>query len=331
MSTRPEIPGLHHVTAITADAPGNVAFYTRTLGLRLVKKTVNQDDVSAYHLFYGDARGSPGMDMTFFDWPRAAPNVPGGGTVARVSFAVPSAGALRWWQDRFDRLGVPHGDIADRRGRSALAFADPEGQRLELVDAEGAGGPAVQPWPGSPVPPDVAIRSFYGVTLDAPAAGPTVAFLTLHMGFRAADRFEDGGRPVTVLECGPGGAGTEVRVAAPWARRGAPGSGGVHHVAFRAVDDAEQAHWLAALRAARVPNSGLVDRHYFRSLYFREPGGVLFEIATDGPGFATDEPADRLGERLALPPFLEPHRARIEAGLIPLDTGAAARGGPSDG
>jgi glyoxalase family protein len=332
VSTRPEIPGLHHVTAITADAARNVAFYTRTLGLRLVKKTVNQDDVSAYHLFYGDARGSPGMDMTFFDWPQAAPNVPGGGTVARVSFAVPSAAALEWWEDRFDRLGVPHGGVLERRGRPAMAFADPEGQRLELVDAEGAGGPPVEPWAGSPVPVEVAVRCFYGVTLDALAPGPTVAFMTERLGFRLADRFEDeGGRPVTVLECGPGGAGAEVRVAAAWGRRGVPGSGGVHHVAFRAADDAAQAGWLAALRAARVPNSGLIDRYYFRSLYFREPGGVLFEIATDGPGFATDEAAEHLGERLALPPFLEPQRARIEAGLAPLDTTDAAAGGPTDG
>lgn len=364
----PELPGLHHVTAITGDAPGNVAFYTRVLGLRLVKKTVNQDDLSAYHLFYGDAKGSPGMDLTFFDWPHAPGNVPGAGTVARIALAVPDAAALRWWQDRFARLRIAHGEIADRRGRQALAFTDPEGQCLELVDGSGAGGPPVEPWAGSPVPVEVGIRSFYGVTIYGPAlhgpaphgaapdrAGlrgsaldgsapyeaalygapraaaapsPTVALLTGLLGFWQTDAFADAeGRPVTVLESGTGGAGTEVRVVSPRGPQGMPGIGGVHHIALRTASDATQHQWLEILQAARVPNSGIVDRYYFRSLYFREPGGVLLEIATDGPGFATDETPGELGRRLALPPFLEPRRAQIEAGLTPLPTdGPGARG-----
>lgn len=339
----PEIPGLHHVTAITGDAPGNVAFYTRVLGLRLVKKTVNQDDLSAYHLFYGDGKGSPGMDLTFFDWPHAPGNVPGAGTVARIALAVPDAAALRWWQDRFARLRIAHGEIADRRGRQALAFTDPEGQCLELVDGSGAGGPPVEPWAGSPVPVEVGIRSFYGVTVYGPAIhgpalygapraaaapSPTVALLTGLLRFRQTDAFADAeGRPVTVLESGAGGAGTEVRVVSPRGPQGMPGIGGVHHIALRTASDATQHQWLEILQAARVPNSGIVDRYYFRSLYFREPGGVLLEIATDGPGFATDEAPGELGRRLALPPFLEPRRAQIEAGLTPLPTdGPGARG-----
>ena len=319
MTERPVIPGLHHVSAITGDAAANVAFYTGVLGLRLVKKTVNQDDVSMYHLFYGDARGSPGMDLTFFHWPQAAPNRPGSGTVATISLAVPSAGALRWWAERLQRLGVPHGEIEDRRGTAALRFADPEGQSLELVDASAAGGPDVQAWEGSPVPVEFGIRSFYGVTLDVAAPAPTLARLTGLLGFRQTDAFADAaGRPVAVLETGPGGAGAEVRVVASGTRRGQPGTGGVHHVALRTESDATERFWLAALNAAGIPNSGIVDRYYFRALYFREPGGILMEISTDGPGFATDEPLATLGQRLALPPFLEPHRAEIEAALPPL-------------
>ena len=326
MAARPEVPGLHHVTAITGDAPGNVAFYRRVLGLRLVKKTVNQDDVSAYHLFYGDARGSPGMDLTFFDWPGATPNVPGTGTVAGVGLAVPDTSALRWWADRFERLGVAHGPVGERRGRAALSFTDPEGQRLELVDGSGLPGPETRRWADGPVPEEVAIRSFFGVTLDTAVPGPTVALLTGLLGFRQEEALEEGGRPVAVLRCGAGGAGSEVVVRASGTRRGVPGRGGVHHVAFRTADDASQRAWLALVQAARIPNSGIVDRYYFRSLYFREPGGVLFEIATDGPGFATDEAPEHLGEALALPPFLEPRRAEIEAGLRPLATAAEPAG-----
>lgn len=328
MPPRPVIAGLHHVTAITGSAPGNVDFYTRVLGLRLVKRTVNQDDVSAYHLFYGDARGSPGMDLTFFDWPRSGLNVPGGGSVARIALAVPDVGALDWWRERFERLGVAHGPITDRRGRAALAFADPEGQRLELVDASGVSGPHVEPWVGSPVPEAVGIRSFYGVTLDAVAPAPTMAVLTELLGFRRLDAYRDAdGRALTVLEAGSGGAGTELTIVSPWVRRGMPGIGGVHHVAWRTADDATQREWLRVLGEAGVPNSGIVDRYYFRSLYFREPGGVLFEIATDGPGFVTDEAAEHLGEALALPPFLEPRRAEIEVGLLPLPVAAAGAAG----
>jgi glyoxalase family protein len=327
MSTGPAIPGLHHTTAITGRAADNVAFYTQVLGMRLVKKTVNQDDVSAYHLFYGDETGSPGTEVTFFDWPDASPNVPGAGTVARISLAVPDRDALAWWRARFRSLGVRHGETEDRRGRAALTFADPEGQRLELVDAAGA-DLAARPWARSPVPAEVAIRGMYGVTLEIADAAPTLALMTGLMGFRRTDGYEGpDGASVTLLETGAGGPGTEVRVVVPpSARRGVPGTGGVHHVAFRAPDRPTHRAWLGRLQDAGVRCTPVVDRYYFQSIYFREPGGVLFEIATDGPGFATDEPVERLGERLALPPFLEPMRARIEAGLRPLDTPGAGAG-----
>ena len=318
------ISGLHHVTAITGRPADNLAFYTGVLGLRLVKKTVNQDDVTAYHLFYGDEAGRPGTEVTFFSWPDAPRNRPGTGSVARISLAVPGAEALAWWRDRFARLGVQHGEIMDRRGHPALRCADPEGQRLELVAVAGGTG---TPWAGSPVPVEVGIRGLHGVTVEVATPGPTIALMTAVLGFRQTDAFtDDAGAAVTVLEGGTGGAGTEVAVIVPTAvRPGHPGIGGVHHVAFRTADDAAQRTWQQRLRGAGVATSPIVDRYYFKSVYFHEPGGTLFEIATDGPGFAADEPAEHLGERLALPPFLEPERAQIEAGLPPLPTTGADR------
>ncbi|MDQ6773334.1 MAG: ring-cleaving dioxygenase [Candidatus Dormibacteraeota bacterium] len=313
--------GLHHVTAITADASRNVAFYTRALGMRLVKRTVNQDDVSAYHLFYADAGGRPGTDLTFFDWSFAAPNRPGVGTVDRTSLRVPGA-SLGWWSDRFERLSIPHEPVFRRRGGGVLAFADPEGQRLELVADDGAVLPGGEPWTGGGVPPEHGVRGLFGVTLCVAAMEPTERILTQVMGFRRIpdeEPAEPGRGFVALFEVGPGGPGAEVRVLVPAAAEGGhPGRGGVHHVAFRTPTVATQELWLEKLHAARVATTPLIDRFYFSSLYFREPGGVLFEIATDGPGFAVDEPAGSLGQSLALPPFLEPRRREIEAGLRPI-------------
>jgi len=316
-----ELGGLHHVTAVTTEASENVAFYTEVLGLRLVKKTVNQDDVSAYHLFYGDELGRPGTEVTFFDWPhlRIAPNHAGAGEISATELRVPGWEALEFWSERLAEFGVAHGGIEERDGRPLLSFTDPEGQRLRLVDDAGTGVEGGVPWEGSPVPQEVGIRGLGAVELTVQELGPTAWVLTEALGFRrVGEHAQDGGR-VAVFEVGPGGQGAEVRVVenseAPPARLG---RGGVHHVAFRTPDDEEHAAWRARIRASGLGVTPQIDRYYFRSIYFREPGGVLFEIATDGPGFAMDEDAAHLGERLSLPPFLEPHREQIEAGLEPI-------------
>jgi glyoxalase family protein len=320
-----ELGGLHHVTAVTTEANENVAFYTEVLGLRLVKKTVNQDDVSAYHLFYGDELGRPGTEVTFFDWPhlRIAPNHAGSGEISATELRVAGREALEFWAERLAEYGVAPAGLEERDGRPLIAFTDPEGQRLRLVDDTGSGVAGGVPWEGSPVPREAGVRGLGAVELTVANLEPTAWVLTEVLGFRRVDA-HDGGRDI-VFEVGPGGPGSEVRVVeepdAPPARLG---RGGVHHVAFRTPDDEEHAAWRERIRAAGLGVTPQIDRYYFRSIYFREPGGVLFEIATDGPGFATDEDAARLGERLALPPFLEPHREKIEAGLEPI--GAPSRG-----
>lgn len=326
-----QLGGLHHVTAVTGDAPRNVEFYTRMLGMRLVKKSVNQDDVSAYHLFYGDDIGHAGTELTFFDWPDAGVNRPGAGTIAAIALRAPDRASLDRWAQRFDEIGVSHGAIEERAGRATLPFTDPEGQRLELV-APAAGeevSPGGVPWTGSPVPAEDQIRGLHAVRLTLARSGPTVEVLTEAMGFRPAGEYvlpaSDGEpeRTVYVFQTGPGGLGTEVHLEERSdLRRGRVGIGGVHHVAFRTPNDEEHRAWRERLVREGLGATPVIDRFYFHSVYFREPGGVLFEIATDGPGFATDEDAEHLGERLALPPFLEPYRAEIEAGLRPLPTTA---------
>jgi glyoxalase family protein len=316
-----ELKGLHHVTAVTGDTAENVRFYTETLGLRLVKKTVNQDDVSAYHLFYGDELGSAGTEVTFFDWPNIGPNLPGVGSVAAIGLRVPGRAALDWWVRRLDDRGVPHGSVVERGGRASIALTDAEGQRLVLADDGGTGGGT--PWAGSPVPVEVGIRGLDSMTLSVRRLGPTAQVLTEALGFRQRDEYlspGDQGRRVLVFEVGPGGPGTELHIEErddlPPTRLGA---GGVHHIAFRTPNDQEHAAWQRRIASAGLRVTPVIDRFYFKSIYFREPGGVLFEIATDGPGFATDEDPAHLGERLSLPPFLEPYRAQIEAGLKPID------------
>ena len=320
-----ELGGLHHVTAVTTEAQQNIAFYTQALGMRLVKKTVNQDDVSAYHLFYGDEIGRAGTEVTFFDWPqlRIAPNHAGAGEISATELRVAGREAVEWWADRLSELGVDHGGVEERDGRALVAFTDPEGQRLRLVDDGPVNGSMGTeggvPWKGSPVPRENGIRGLNGVELTVRDLEPTSWVLTEVLGFRkTGEAARDRGRAV-VYEVGAGGPGTEVRVVespdAPWAHLG---RGGVHHVAFRTPNDEEHAGWRQKIRAAGLGVTPVIDRYYFRSIYFREPGGVLFEIATDGPGFATDEDAAHLGERLSLPPFLEPRREEIEAGLVPV-------------
>lgn len=313
-----QLHGIHHLTAVSADARGNHDFYTRVLGMRLVKKTVNQDDVSAYHLFYADGRGSPGTDLTFFDWPVGRERR-GTNSIVRTSLRVAGEAALTYWVARLDAERVPHGEVREVDGRLQLDFEDPEGQRLTLVDDGGAG--PFHPWDRSPVPEANQIRGLGPIVISVPQLAPSDAFLTQVMAMRRARDFDATDAPgvkVHVYEMGVGGPAAELHVRVePNLSQAQPGAGGVHHVAFRVHDD-EYAHWVDRLRRLRIPSSGPVDRYYFRSLYTREPNGILYEIATDGPGFASDEPLEALGERLSLPPFLEPQRAAIERNLKPL-------------
>ena len=312
-----QLTGIHHLTAVSADAPGNVRFYTQVLGMRLVKKTVNQDDVTAYHLFYADGEARPGTDLTFFDWsvPR---EMRGTHAIVRTALRVNGA-SLPWWKERLTEAAVRHRDIATIDGRSTLEFEDPEGQRLALIDDGGKGD--ARPWAKSPVPAEHQIRGLGPITLSVPKLHSTDVVLREVMGLRKAREYPhpDTKDTIHVYEMGEGGPAAELHVAVqPGLAVAEQGAGAVHHVAFRTPDEAQYDAWAKRLQDMGIPNSGKVDRYYFRSLYFREPNGILFEIATDGPGFATDEPLDKLGERLALPPFLEPRRAAIEAGLKPL-------------
>lgn len=313
-----QLHGIHHLTAVTANARGNHDFYTRVLGMRLVKKTVNQDDVSAYHLFYADGLASPGTDLTFFDWP-VGPERRGTGAVVRTALRVAGAGVLEEWAARLDAAGIAHSPVREVGGRLQLDFEDPEGQRLALVD-DGGAGPS-HPWARSPVPEALQVRGLGPITVSVPNLAPSGAFLTDVMAMRQARRFAAADAPdvtVHVYEMGGGGPDAELHVRVepglPPARQGA---GGVHHVAFR-IPDAAYEGWTDRLQRLGVRSSGPVDRFYFRSLYVREPNGILYEIATDGPGFATDEPMETLGESLSLPPFLEARRTAIERGLKPL-------------
>lgn len=315
-----QLHGIHHLTAVSADARGNHDFYTRILGMRMVKKTVNQDDVSAYHLFYADGQASPGTDLTFFDWP-APREQRGTNSVVRTGLRVNGAAALDYWAARLDEHKVPRGQISEADGRLELPFEDFEGQRLALVD-DGGAGPA-HAWERSPVPAEHQIRGLGPITMSVARAEYSHAFATEVMGMRLDGVVEGAdGVSTRVYAMGEGGPAAELHMRVePKLPRHQPGAGGVHHVAFRVKDD-EYNYWVKRFETLGLRSSGPVDRYYFRSLYVREPSGILYEIATDGPGFATDEPMEALGERLALPPFLEPRRAEIERGLKPLQTGS---------
>ena len=313
-----QLTGIHHLSAITADARRNHDFYTRILGMRLVKKTVNQDDVSAYHLFYADGLASPGSDLTFFDYP-SNPEIRGTRSIVRTSLRVAGRDTLQWWQRRLADLGVISGEVHERNGRATLDFEDFEGQRLRLVDDGGHG--EAHPWAESPVPPEHQIRGLGPIALSVPDLAATHHVLTETLGMMPAQSGADFGQETThIYTMGDGGPAAELHVVVePGARRAIPGAGSVHHVAFR-IPDSDYDKWFARLETSGVRSSGPVDRFYFRSLYFREPSGILFEIATDGPGFTADEPLASLGKRLALPPFLEARRAEIEANLTPLES-----------
>ncbi|RKP58044.1 ring-cleaving dioxygenase [Cohnella endophytica] len=318
------VKGIHHLSAMTGDVKVNYEFYTETLGMRLVKKTVNQDDTTAYHLFYGDERGNPGTELTFFDFPGIGPAKAGVSSISGTSLRVASDEALRFWEKRFEKLGVKHEAISEFAGRNVIFFEDPEGQQLALVsDENNTGVAAGTAWEQSPVPVAFAIIGLGPVRLTVRKPESTIAVLGL-LGFRETSRVPalvEGQEDIVILQVGEGGSGAEVQIEPrndiPVAQQG---KGGVHHVAFRVEDEEEIMAWLDILNQFRLPNSGFVERYYFLSLYFREPNGILFELATDGPGFATDEPFETLGESLALPPFLESRRQAIEANLKPLDT-----------
>jgi glyoxalase family protein len=315
------LKGFHHLTAISADIRGNHRFYTQVLGMRLVKRSVNQDDVTAYHLFYADAKGSPGTDITFFDWsmPRERR---GTHSIVCTHLRVKGTKALEWWRARLADQNVSTSAIAEVDGRRVLYFEDPEGQRLALVDDGGAGDPPVT-WEKSPVPAELQIRGLGPITISVPSINDTELVLMEVMNMRKVRDYAHTENPqnhVHVYEMGDGGPHAELHVAVqpdlPVARQGA---GGVHHVAFRTPTEDEYHAWADRLNTLGIPNSGEVDRYWFRSLYFREPNGILFEIATDGPGFSVDEDPATLGEKVVLPPFFESQREQIVGNLKPID------------
>ncbi len=321
--TRPTTPllGLHHVTAIASDPRVNLAFYTEVLGQRLVKKTVNFDDPNTYHLYYGNEAGEPGSILTFFPWPGARRGSGGAGQATLTSYAIPH-GSASYWYDRLRRQHVPVDEPAERFGEASLVLVDPDGMRLELVEANEAD--ALPAWPGSPSAPvdeRHAIRGFRGVTLSESQRAGTRRFLSEVLGFE--EQASEG--KTTRYRVGADPLGHLLDVSAT-EDHGRPGAGTVHHVAFRIQNDESELDWHSFLTRQGQHVSPVMDRQYFHSIYFREPGGVLFEIATDPPGFAVDEPLESLGEELKLPAGLEPHRRQIEAALptLSVETGIEA-------
>jgi glyoxalase family protein len=316
------VGGLHHVTAIAGPAQENLDFYSGVLGMRLVKRSVNQDDPGTYHLFYADAEGHPGSDLTFFPWSQMAPRREGHGLSTEVSLAVPSD-SLRFWADRLQRYGIKPDAVEQRFGRRVLPLADPHGLRLALVENAEATRRVFTPWTESPVPVERQVRGLDGARLRELELGPTTAFLTSVLGFHhvategGLHRYAAGDGPLT---------GNYVDVQeTPDTRRGAWGVGSIHHLAWRVADDPHQIEVRRRIDDANRRPTPVIDRFWFKSVYFLEPGGVLFELATDGPGFAVDEDPAHLGESLVLPPWLEVQRAAIDSMLPPLRQAAPAR------
>ncbi len=304
--------GLHHITAICRDARRNAAFYTDTLGLRMVKRTVNFDEPNTWHLYYGGETGSPGTVLTFFAWDHVAAGRNGIGLAVETAFIVPQR-SLGYWTQRLVENNIPHEAPEKRFGETVIGLTDPDGMRLELVARKGA--ESLSGWGGGGVPAGHAIRGFAGVTLWVGETASTARVLTQALGFAPLGR--EGNRHRFVSSGAAIGSIVDLR-AAPGFLAGRMGAGSIHHVAFRAADDAAQAAMAGTLRAQGLQPTGPIDRLYFRSVYVREPGGILFEIATDRPGFTADEPQDQLGKTLRLPPWHEPRRAQIEAVLLPL-------------
>jgi glyoxalase family protein len=317
------LTGIHHLTAVSADIRANYRFYTQVLGMRLVKRSVNQDDVKAYHLFYADKVGSPGTDLTFFDW--AMPREKRGtNSITRTGLRVAGYEALYWWEGYLRDAGLTVvASVVMDDDRLTLNFEDPEGQRLSLVEDGGAGDAPV-PWEQSPVPAPYQIRGLGPITLSVPDLEPTHLVLTHVLNMRRVREYvAESKHTVFVYEMGEihkGGPHTELHIAVqPDLPPAELGAGGVHHVALRTPTEETYHEWTRRLTDFQIPHSGEIDRYWFRSLYFREPNGILFEIATDGPGFSVDEEPETLGEKVVLAPFLEPHRDKILANLKPLD------------
>jgi glyoxalase family protein len=305
------VTGLHHVTAIAGPAQENLDFYAGVLGMALVKKSVNQDDPGTYHLFYADAEGHPGTDLTFFPWHHEAPSTPGHGLANEVALAVPG-GSLRWWGSRLERYGAPIGAAETRFGEKALRVTDPHGLHVALVEAQPSPTRSFTPSESSPVTAEHQICGLHGARMREHRIAPTAAFLTEVMGFRHAGTEGEWHRYAVA----DGGSGAFVDLAeAPAARRGFWGVGSIHHLAWRVDDEAHQLALRTRIDAAARRPTPVIDRFWFKSVYFTEPGGVLFELATEGPGFSVDEDPAHLGEALVLPPWLEPQRSKIEAAL----------------
>lgn len=311
MSTTAPINGLHHVTAICGDPVRNHAFYTRVLGLRFVKKTVNHDDPSAYHLYYGNEHGAPGTALTFFAWPDLGKGRPGAGEATATLFSVPP-GSLAFWRQRLSDQGAAVAAPSAVLGDERLWFDDPDGLRGALVVVEDDDR---EPWIGSGVAADVAIRGFHGIRLTVTDGGAVAALLTGLLDYRSSETI--GGIQRFVATTSPTAGLVEIDVQ-PSGLRAGQGVGSIHHVAFRVADPSHQESIRRELGEAGMTTTGAIDRTYFTSIYFRAPGGVLFEIATDAPGFTADEPLEELGTNLKLPPRHEPHRAEIERRLPPL-------------
>lgn len=307
--TAPQLSGIHHVTAITSDAQANVNFYCGVLGLRLVKVTVNFDDPGSYHFYYGDELGRPGSIMTFFAWGAGYRGIIGPPQVTVTSFAVPS-GSADFWYDRLKSMDVDVREPFQRFGEDVVPFTDGDGLQLEIIATPSPGGVA---WAGGPIPAERAIRGFHGVTIAEEGYEQTARLITEQMGYTLQRREDNRFRYTTLND---DGLGTAIDlICAPSARRGRMGTGVVHHVAFRTPDLAEQERWLQHVGGLGYNSSPILDRNYFQSIYFREPGGVLFEIATDAPGFTIDEPAEELGTHLMLPPQYESRREEIVEAL----------------
>lgn len=299
--------GLHHITAISGKAQENVDFYAGVLGMRLVKKSVNQDDPGTYHLFYADAAGTPGSDLTFFPWEQMAPPVMGHGLAVEVALEVPD-GSLAFWGERLEKYGATVSTIEQRFGKDVLPLTDPHGMRVTLVADETRR--TFEPWPGSSVPVERQVRGLYGARLWEREAAATAAFLETTMGFERLGE-EDGW---TRYGFRNHSGVVDVRET-PSERPGRWGIGAVHHLAWRVDNEPHQLAVREQVEAGGAHATPVIDRFWFKSVYFKEPGGVLFELATEGPGFAVDEDPEHLGESLVLPPFLQPHREKIEAVL----------------